>query len=149
MVSLTADYALRAMLVLAKPGTARALRADEIAESIGAPANYMSKVLNAVAKAGLIRSARGPSGGFTLAQPADEIALGRVIDLFDTVPVNPRCMLGNGPCDPKHPCRAHDAWLAVTSARRSPFLNTTIADLIEGRVDPPAVPNATESRHVA
>ena len=149
MVSLTADYALRAMLLLAKPGTVRALRAEEIAEATGAPANYMSKVLNAVAKAGLIKSARGPSGGFTLAVPADSIALGQVIDLFDTVPVNPRCMLGNGPCDPDRPCRAHDAWLAVTSARRSPFLNTTIADLIEGRVASLAVHNTTESRHVA
>lgn len=134
MVSLTADYALRAMLLLAQPDTTRALRADEIAEATGAPRNYMAKVLNAVAKAGLITSARGPAGGFTLAVPADEITLSRVVELFDAVPANSRCMLGSGPCDPAFPCRAHDAWQAVNSARRSPFTHTTIADLLEGRV---------------
>lgn len=149
MISLTADYALRAMLLIARPETARALRADEIADATGAPRNYMAKVLNAVAKAGLISSARGPTGGFTLAVPAGQITLGRVIDLFDTVPLNPRCMLGNGPCDPSRPCRAHAAWQAVTSARRLPFLNTTIADLLAGRVAPNAIHNAPESLNVA
>ncbi len=149
MVSLTADYALRAMLLLARDETDRALRADEIADATGAPRNYMAKVLNAVAKAGLINSTRGPAGGFTLAIPSTEITLGRVIDLFDTVPGNPRCMLGSGPCDPARPCRSHDAWQAVTAARRSPFLSTTIADLLNGRVDPLAVHPVPESLNVA
>jgi len=149
MLSLTADYALRAMLLLAKPEHARALRANEIAAATGAPRNYMAKVLNAVAKAGFIKSARGPAGGFILAQPARSITLDRVIDLFDAVPTNPRCMLGSGPCDPSRPCRAHAAWHAVTSARRLPFLNTTIADLLEGRVAPPPKVNESESTHVA
>ena len=149
MISLTADYALRAMLLIARPETARALRADEIADATGAPRNYMAKVLNAVAKAGLITSARGPTGGFTLAVPAGQITLGRVIDLFDTVPLNSRCMLGNGPCDPSRPCRAHAAWQAVISARRLPFLNTTIADLLEGRVAPHVIHNSPESLNVA
>jgi Rrf2 family protein len=137
------------MLLIARPETVRALRADEIADATGAPRNYMAKVLNAVAKAGLITSARGPTGGFTLAVPARQITLGRVIDLFDTVPLNSRCMLGNGPCDPSCPCRAHAAWQAVVGARRLPFLNTTIADLLEGRVAPPAIHNAPESLNVA
>jgi DNA-binding IscR family transcriptional regulator len=62
VISLTADYALRAMLLIARPETVRALRADEIADATGAPRNYMAKVLNAVAKAGLITSARTVSG---------------------------------------------------------------------------------------
>ncbi|MFI5244153.1 MAG: RrF2 family transcriptional regulator, partial [Gemmatimonadales bacterium] len=107
------------------------------------------KVLNAVAKAGLITSARGPAGGFTLAVPATEITLCRVIELFDSAPPNPRCMLGNAPCDPTRPCRAHDAWQAVTNARRSPFLNTTVADLLQGRVALHAIHNAPESINVA
>jgi Rrf2 family protein len=133
MVSLTADYALRAMLLLARPETTRALRADDIADATGAPRNYMAKVLNAVAKAGLITSARGPAGGFTLAVPANDVTLGRVVELFDAEPLNPRCMLGSGPCDHDHPCRVHEAWQAVNSARRSPFIHTTLADLLQGR----------------
>jgi Rrf2 family protein len=149
MVSLTAEYALRAMLLLARPETVRAISADEIAGATGAPRNYMGKVLNVVAKAGLIAGARGPAGGFTLAVPAREITLGRVIDLFDAAPVNPRCMLGSGPCDPAHPCRAHAVWTAVASARRSPFVSITIADLLEGRVAPLTLESNLESLNVA
>lgn len=149
MVSLTADYALRAILLLANQEHSRAISADEIAIATGAPRNYMAKVLNVVAKAGLVTSMRGPSGGFSLALPAAGITLGRIIDLFDTVPLNPRCMLGSRPCDLTRPCRAHDAWTAVTSARRSPFLNTTIADLLQGRIAPPALHSAPESLNVA
>ena len=55
MFGRTADYALRALLLLAhKEYHGRYLRADEIAHAIGAPRNYTSKVLNEVAKAGLI-----------------------------------------------------------------------------------------------
>jgi Rrf2 family protein len=149
MVSLSAEYALRAVLLLARPETVRAISAEEIASATGAPRNYMAKVLNVVAKAGLISGTRGPSGGFTLAVPAADITLGRVIDLFDAAVLNPRCMMGSGPCDHTHPCRAHDAWKAVATARRSPFNSTTIADLLDGRVA--SIPFATnpESRNVA
>jgi len=149
MLSNTADYALRALLLLARAEHGRAVRADEIADATGAPHNYMSKVLNAIAKAGLISSARGPSGGFMLALPASDITLGRVIDLFDAVPHNPRCMLGSGPCDPGRPCRAHEAWKAVTGARRSPLNSTTIADLLEGRITGTAPAVNPEYTHVA
>jgi Rrf2 family iron-sulfur cluster assembly transcriptional regulator len=149
MISLSAEYALRAVLFLGRPGTVRAISADEIASATGAPRNYMAKVLNVVAKAGLISGTRGPTGGFTLAVPAADITLGRVIDLFDSTVSNPRCMMGSGPCDPAHPCRAHDAWNAVATARRSPFNSTTIADLLEGRVASIPFETNLESCHVA
>ena len=56
MLSNTADYALRAILVLARASSeprATALRADEIARAIGAPRNYLATTLNALAKARL------------------------------------------------------------------------------------------------
>lgn len=149
MVSLSAEYALRAVLLLARPETVRAISAEEIASATGAPRNYMAKVLNVVSKAGLITGTRGPTGGFSLAAPAADITIARVIDLFDAAVSNPRCMMGSGPCDHTHPCRAHDAWKAVASARRSPFNSTTIADLLEGRVAPTPFETNRESLHVA
>jgi Rrf2 family protein len=151
MVSNTADYALRAVLLLARDGQKRAVPADEIAAHTGAPRSYMAKVLNAVAKSGLIKGTRGPAGGFVLAVPASEITLGRIIDLFDTTRKNLRCMLGNGACDRTHPCPAHHTWQAVSAARRLPLLTTTIADLLEGRVVASTTTTLTtqESRNVA
>ncbi len=149
MVSSTADYALRAVLLLASRDDAQAITSNEIADATGTPRNYMAKVLNAVAKSGLISSTRGPAGGFSLAIRPSEITLGRIFDLFDSPPHHPRCLLGSGPCDLARPCRAHKAWMSVTGAQRAPLLSTTVADLLDGRVAPSPRKSSTESRHVA
>ena len=130
MLSATSDHALRALLVLAR--ARRVMRADEIAKATGAPQNYMAKTLNALARAGIVASARGPAGGFALAVPAASLTLARVVDLFDTPRAQTRCMLGTVPCDPAHPCAAHDCWTRVMRARREPLLSTTVADLLAG-----------------
>lgn len=132
MLSSTADYALRAILVLARHANGRALRADEIAIATGSPRNYMAKTLNALCKAGFVTSARGPQGGFTLARSARELTVASVIDQFDEPRPHRRCLLGNGPCDPAHPCTAHERWTAITVARRTPLTDTTVADLLAG-----------------
>ena len=101
MFGRTADYAIRAMLLLARERKAEDfLRADEVADAIGAPRNYTSKVLGELAKSGLIESSRGPTGGFRLLKPAHMISVGTVIDLFDTPSTNSRCLNGNAPCNP-------------------------------------------------
>ena len=137
MLSHTSDYALRAVLLLARQPR-RPMRAEEVAVAIGAPRNYLAKTLNALAKAGVVRSARGPLGGFALAIDAEALTLARVIDCFDEPRVQSRCMLGASPCDPARPCAAHHCWTAVTAARREPLATTTVADLLRGRPTPAA-----------
>ena len=146
MLSSTSDYALRAILVLAQAQQRRPMRADEIARATGSPANYLAKTLNALAKAGLVSSARGPQGGFTLVVPPEQLSLARIVDCFDEVRPSTRCLLGNRPCDTLHPCRAHDRWTAVQRARRAPLAETTVADLLAGSLDQAsAEPSRTDS----
>ena len=130
MLSSTSDYALRAILVLAQATDGRPLRADQIARATGSPANYLAKTLNALAKAGLVNSTRGPFGGFVLAIPAAELSLARIIDCFDEPRPQTRCLLGSAPCDPRRPCTAHERWTAVKATRRAALANTTVADLV-------------------
>ena len=141
MLSATADHAIRAILVLARAN--RSMRADQIADATGAPHNYMAKTLNALAKTGLVTSARGPAGGFTLAVAPSALSIARIVDLFDVPRVETRCMLGNVPCDPANPCAAHDCWTRVMRARREPLLSTTVADLLGGA----ALPIDADARH--
>jgi Rrf2 family transcriptional regulator, iron-sulfur cluster assembly transcription factor len=138
MLSATADHAVRAVLALARAsaGGRRQLRADEIAVATGAPHNYLAKTLNALAKAGVVTSTRGPAGGFTLAAAPESLTLARIVDLFDAPRPHSRCLLGNAPCDPNDPCAAHACWTAVMRARREPLSTTTIADLLAGSTAP-------------
>lgn len=130
MLSNTADYALRAILLLAREHSGRLVRAEEIAEAIGAPRNYLGKTLHALARAGIVTSGRGPQGGFALAVDPRLLTLAQVADLFDEPRPRPRCMLGNGPCNPAIPCAAHHRWTAIRAAQRAPFATTSIADLL-------------------
>lgn len=132
MLSSTSDYALRAILVLAQADPGRLVRADEIARATGSPPNYLAKTLNALAKLGIVTSARGPLGGFSLAVAPDELTLARIVDCFDEVRPSSRCLLGTKSCDPSHPCRAHERWTAVQRARRAALADTTVADLLAG-----------------
>lgn len=130
MFSSTADHALRALMVLARTEPGRPVRVVEIAELTGAPQNYLSKTMNALARAGIVTSARGPLGGFALAIPAERLTVARVVDLFDEPAPRSRCMLSSEPCSPDRPCSAHGRWTALRAARRAPLDDTTIADLV-------------------
>ena len=130
MLSLTSDYALRAVLVLARAHDGAPMPADAIADAIGAPRNYLSKTLHALARAGLVRSARGPTGGYALAVAPGELALARVVAVFDAPREAARCLLGARACDPAHPCAAHHRWTAIADAQRAPLASTMVADLL-------------------
>ena len=131
MLSATSDHAIRAILVLAREYGHQPVRADVIADAIGAPRNYLAKTLNALAKQGLVTSARGPLGGFTLAVAPDQLTLARVVDCFDEPRPQAKCMLGRSPCDPLRPCDVHLRWTEITQARRAPLNATTIAALLQ------------------
>lgn len=129
VLSLTAEYALRAVLALARAED-RALKATEIADLTGTPRNYMSKTLNALAKEGIVRSRRGPTGGFTLARASSEISVAQISRTFCEERAPARCLLADRACNPVAPCAAHHRWAGVIAATQAP-LDVTIAELLE------------------
>ena len=130
MLTQTADHALRALLAIARRGGGRTVRVEEVAALTGAPRNYLGKTLGALVKAGLLRSARGPLGGFALAVEPAEITVARVADLFAEPRASRRCLMADALCDPARPCPAHNRWTAMTAAAHAPLRETTLADLL-------------------
>lgn len=146
MLSRTADHALRAVLFLAQREGEGPVPAARIAEALGAPANYMSKTLQSLARTGVVEGLRGPTGGFRLSVPAAELTVMRVVEAFDEQERRSRCLLGDRPCDDDAPCAAHVSWTAIVAASRGPLLRTTVADLLrtdrDGITDPSLIPGA-------
>jgi Rrf2 family protein len=131
MLSATAEHAVRAVLLLARHDGAKALSADAIAAELGAPRNYLAKTLNALAKAGVVHSARGAAGGFTLAISPETLTLARIIAPFDDHARAPACLLRNHACDPLNPCAVHSRWNAIVGHAALRFEQTTIAELLQ------------------
>ncbi|MBY0492056.1 MAG: Rrf2 family transcriptional regulator [Gemmatimonadaceae bacterium] len=130
MLSATAEHAVRAVLLLARHDGHKALSADAIAAELGAPRNYLAKTLNALAKAGVVHSARGAAGGFTLAVPATELTLARIIAPFDDHARTPSCLLRNHVCEAANPCAVHARWSAIVGHAAARFAQTTISELL-------------------
>ena len=130
MLSQTAEHALRAVLFLAQRAPGESVAADAIADALGAPRNYLSKTLNALAREGIVSSMRGPTGGFRLAAAPERLTLAEVVRAFDGPPEHTVCLLGGRPCRDDHPCDAHFRWKAVAHGVWEPLRRTTVADLL-------------------
>jgi Rrf2 family protein len=135
LLSRTGEHALRAALYLGGRAERRLASAQEVARALGTPPNYTGKVLRALARKGLLRSVRGPRGGFELRVPAQELSLAAVLDAADEPEVGPAvCLLGDRPCNADAPCRAHRKWSEVLERAHELIERTTLADLLG--VDP-------------
>lgn len=77
------EYALMALLHMDGRRAADLATAREVADSCGAPLELLGKVLQTLAREGLIESAQGAHGGYRLARSADRVTLGEVIEAVD------------------------------------------------------------------
>lgn len=137
-ISGTTQYALRAVLFVAEHGSDEPVRVDAIAAALNVPRNYLSKTLHTLARAGVLRSGRGPRGGFQLVGRPGDISLARVAAPFDDLRSR-TCLLGRASCGWKNPCSVHPHWEGVSNALQSFFRDTTIADLLGGIAEHPAM----------
>jgi Rrf2 family protein len=81
-VSAKADYAVRAALELAA-SDGECVKGERVAEAQGIPLKFLENILQELRHAGLVRSQRGPEGGYRLARPPSEISLGDVVRSVD------------------------------------------------------------------
>ena len=129
MLSSTAEYALRAVVYLAsEPADSRT--SQEIAQVTRVPAGYVSKVLQALVRAGLAHSQRGPSGGFTLARAPAGVSALEVINAVDPIKRIRECPLGL-PSHGENLCRLHRRVDDAIASVEKVFAETTIAELME------------------
>ncbi len=131
MVSRTEEYALRAAVCLARHYGGGSVRARDMARTTGIPANYLSKILHKLAKAGVVVSERGRTGGFRLGQPPRDVLLATVVAPFEPQVQRTRCLLGLAECSDSNPCGAHEKWKVIKEATLDFLCNTSLADVIE------------------
>lgn len=129
MLTLTVQYALQILGHLRVGGTRR-VRADEIARSTGIPANYLSKILNQLRKAGIVDSQKGWGGGFVLREEALGRPITDVVRIFEGSTRGDReCAFGLSRCDSENPCALHPFWDRIRGAYSEMLDGTSIGDL--------------------
>jgi Rrf2 family protein len=131
-VSRRTDYAAQAVLALAI-ADGGPLRLEEIVEVTDAPQSVLAQVMPVLRHAGIVRSMRGPSGGYRLNRPAEEITLERVVRLFEgqLAPIGYATRHNPAPCSDLVARSLRPVWEEVRDATISILEETTFADLAD------------------
>ncbi len=132
MLNQSAEYALRAVALIARRHREAPSRAKDLAQELGVPANYLSKILHQLASAGVLVSRRGRQGGFLLATPASRLRLTTVVAPFEDLSQYRACLLGRPTCSARGACAAHREWKPIATAVLRFLQRTSVAQLARG-----------------
>ena len=142
-LSARADYALRAAIELAAAQDGH-VTAEQLAHAQNIPGKFLETILTHLRRSELVRSQRGPDGGFWLARPASEISLADIIRAIDGKLLGVR---GERPENVSYPGAAaplQRVWIALRANERAVLETVTLADIVSGKL-PDAIQLLTDS----
>jgi Rrf2 family protein len=133
-ISAKADYAVRALLVMAAEPEGRPIKGETIARSQNMPMKFVENTLVELRRTGLVASQRGTAGGFKLGRPADRITVADVIRAVDGPLAEirgerPESTAYEGPAQ-----HLQEVWVAVRASLRSVLEHVTLADIVAGKI---------------
>ena len=129
-ISDAVNLAFHAMMLLAADTTGRELSVQELSRRLDVSDNHLSKVMQRLAKAGIVKSKRGPKGGFYLALPPGDI---RLIDIYEPIEgalPEETCLLKQPLCDGEC-CLLGSLLHQMQRQIKTHLTSTTLADITE------------------
>ena len=123
------QYAIRAMAHFVSYDKGRLCQAQEIARSQNIPGPFLATVLGDLVRADLMRSYKGPKGGFCLARPAHQITLYQIMEAVGSLSSLTRCAVGLEDCKGDNLCPLHDQWQSVRQGVLEYLQSVTVADM--------------------
>ena len=133
-VTAKADYAVRAVVELAGSRQDAPRKVDDVARAQEIPVSFLENILTQLRSAGVVRSQRGPEGGYWLAQPADELPLATVIRAVEGPLVGVR---GQRPEEVQYAGSSESlaqVWIALRANLRKVLEHVTVADVAAGKL---------------
>ncbi len=126
------DYGVRALVRLAEVSPRGVMTAVQLSEVEQIPVQFLEQILVSLRRAGLIRSIRGPGGGYTLARPADQITVKEVFEVLEGPTVLAKCLdpMNEEGCDWQRKCVARLLFEKLQESLSRILEQTTLADLV-------------------
>lgn len=143
-ISARSDYAVRAMVYIARRTNAGPVPAEEIAHDQQIPRQFLLVVLAELRRAGLLVSVRGQAGGWQLAGPASEISVADTVRAVDgpLASVQGQRPEALGYPEPMAPVQV--VWIALRTSVREVLEGVTVADLASGQLPDRIVTRSNE-----
>lgn len=124
-----ADYGVRVMIHLAMPRSAERVSLPELAAATDAPESFLSKVLQALGRAGMIASRRGQAGGFQISPRGRAASMLEVVEAVDGPIFLNVCLISGKACHRRAKCPAHPVWAQAQMAMLAVLSAAIIADM--------------------
>lgn len=125
------DYAVRAMIALARRAGDGPLSARRIAEGMRIPDRFIPQVMADLGRAGLVTATPGRNGGYRLARAPEAISLLDVVEAIEGDSRRQSCVLRGGPCGRDGYCDVHDVFFAAQDAMLDTLAGASLAGLPE------------------
>lgn len=127
-ISQSSAYALHALMYMTRHITQLPATSKAMAKAEGMPPGYLAKILQQLAKAGLIRSAKGRNRGYVFAKPPEEISLLDLFEAMEDEPLFGDCPLRHCACGGTNEnCHIFAQWTAATRRFKDLLDETTVA----------------------
>jgi Rrf2 family iron-sulfur cluster assembly transcriptional regulator len=123
-------YAVTAILDLAFHEQAGPVTLSHISQRQDISLSYLEQLFTRLRKNGLVKSTRGPGGGYMLNRPAERIAVADVIAAVDEMIDSTRCS-GAGDCHDGQQCLTHDLWDELSQQVQAFLGEISLRDLLE------------------
>ncbi|MDO5425431.1 MAG: Rrf2 family transcriptional regulator [Eubacteriales bacterium] len=131
-ISTKGRYALRLMLDLALDPTGEPVRIRDVAARQEISVKYLEQIVSVLAKAGYVRSIRGPQGGYRLAKEPEEYTVGMILRLTEGSLAPVDCLEDEvNQCQRADGCVTLKLWKELDAAIRGVVDRYTLADLVE------------------
>jgi Rrf2 family protein len=132
LFSKTCEYAIRAVFFIAhKTAAGGRVGIKEIAIGIDSPEPFLAKILQDLSKAGIVRSVKGPNGGFYVDEPALKRPLSEIVEAVDGNGIFTGCALGLKQCSEVNPCPLHSDFKAIRNQIHNLLQTTSIGEFNE------------------
>lgn len=130
-ISTKGRYALRLMMELAMGEEGRAISVKEISARQNISVKYLEQIIAILAKAGYVRSVRGPQGGYSLKRAPGEYTVGEILRLTEGSLAPVSCVEEDANyCEREKYCATVELWRRVNQAVNEVVDHTTLADLV-------------------
>jgi Rrf2 family protein len=131
-----ADYAIRAVIALAREAPGEALSGPRIAARTGVPTRFLPQVMGDLVRAGLVDATIGRAGGYRLAGDPASLSM---LDIIEAVEGDARartCVLRGGACRREDACDVHEVFASAQDALLGRLRATTVQDIVRPRRPP-------------
>jgi Rrf2 family protein len=129
--SKTSEYGIRALSLIAlKPKGVR-VSIEEVSRRSKVPQAYVAKIFQVLAQAKILRSYRGPGGGYCLVKDPTTLTLSKVICALDdsTKSIFSNCIMGLNKCEDGNPCPLHPIWSETKKKIQHQLDQSTVCDI--------------------